>query len=214
MDSFEEPKDTKNDAFCDKNDNSFFVRKFGPRVGGVFAFLWEMLQIVIVATLIIAPIRYFLVQPFYVKGASMEPSFFDGEYLLINEIGYRIDEPKRGDVVVFKYPHDTKEYFIKRIIGMPGDSVDVQNGKVIITNPENPAGAVLNEEYLDQFVTMGDEHIVLNPDEYYLLGDNRSASMDSRSFGPVKRKYFVGKVWFRGLPLSNFWVFESPIYDL
>ena len=176
-------------------------------------FVIEIVQIVVVAAAIIIPVRFFLVQPFYVRGASMEPTFFDKEYLLIDEITYRFAEPKRGDVVVFRYPRDPSEFFIKRIVGMPGDTVDVKDGGVTITNQDHAGGVVLEETYLDQPVTIGNKHVTLNPDEYFLLGDNRGSSLDSRNFGPVKEEYIVGKVWLRGLPLDRFSLFEPTTYE-
>ncbi len=196
-----------------KVPESVLVRIFGPVVGGILLFLLEIVQIVVIAAAIIIPIRYFLVQPFYVRGASMEPTFLDREYLLIDEITYRFREPQRGDVVVFRYPRDPSEFFIKRMIGVPGDTIDVANGKVSVTNAEHSGGVVLEEEYTSVPGTTGTEHVTLNPDEYFLLGDNRPASMDSRSFGPVKREYLVGRVWLRGLPVDRFWVFEPPVYE-
>ncbi len=196
-----------------KTVDSVLVRIFGPVVGGILLFVLEIVQIVVIAAAIIIPIRYFLVQPFYVRGASMEPTFLDREYLLIDEITYRFREPQRGDVVVFRYPRDPSEFFIKRVIGLPGDTVDVANGKVIVTNDLHSGGVVLEEEYTSVPGTTGTEHVTLNPDEYFLMGDNRPASMDSRSFGPVKREYVVGRVWLRGLPVDRFWVFEPPVYE-
>ncbi|MBT6254195.1 signal peptidase I [Candidatus Uhrbacteria bacterium] len=193
--------------------SSAMIRIFGTTLGGILLFAIEIVQIVVIAAAIIIPVRFFLVQPFYVRGASMEPSYYDREYLLIDEISYRFAEPHRGDVIVFRYPRDTSEFFIKRIIGLPGDTVDVKGGKVIVTNEENAAGVILEEEYTDHIVTTNDTHVKLNPDEYFLLGDNRSASLDSRSFGPVKKEYIVGKVWLRGLPISEFSMFEGPVYD-
>ncbi|NQV12315.1 signal peptidase I [Candidatus Uhrbacteria bacterium] len=206
-------RDSTDEGLDPQDSNSVVVKIFGPTIGGILLFIIEIVQIVVIAAAIIIPIRFFLVQPFYVRGASMEPSFYDREYLLIDEISYRFSEPHRGDVVVFRYPRDTSEFFIKRIIGLPGDTVDVKGGKVIVTNEDNEGGAVLEEEYTDHVVTPGDDHVKLNPDEYFLMGDNRTASMDSRSFGPVKEEYFVGKVWLRGLPVSSFWVFDRPVYD-
>jgi signal peptidase I len=205
-------KDSANDAES-QNTSTIFTRIFGPAVGGMLLFVVEIVQIVVLAAAIIIPIRFFLVQPFYVRGASMEPSFYDREYLLIDEISYRFSKPDRGDVIVFRYPRDTSEFFIKRIIGLPGDTVDVKNGKVIVTNELNSGGVILEEEYTDHVATFNETHVKLNPDEYFLLGDNRSASLDSRNFGPVKREYIVGKVWIRGLPISTFSVFEGPAYD-
>ena len=157
-------------------------------------FTIEIVQIVVIAAAIIIPVRYFLVQPFVVRGASMEPTFVDREYLLVDEISYRFHEPTRGEVVVFRYPLDPSEFFIKRVVGLPGDTVDIRNGKVIVTNDEHQDGVVLDELYLGPGGHSGLEtHAVLNPNEYFLLGDNRSASLDSRNFGPVKRNSLLGE---------------------
>ena len=170
------------------NADSVLVRVFGAAVGGVLLFLLEIVQIVVIAAAIIIPIRYFLVQPFYVRGASMEPTFLDREYLLIDEITYRFRDPQRGDVVVFRYPRDPSEFFIKRVIGVPGDTVDVANGKVVSYQHGAYGGIVLEEEYIS---VQSHRHRASHaqPDEYFLLGDNRPASLDSRSFGPVKSEY-------------------------
>src|SRR5680860_453257 len=97
-----------------------------------FIFVWEIIKVVSISLAIILPIRYFLIQPFYVKGASMEPNFHDREYLIVDEISYRFREPARGDVIVFRYPENPEEYFIKRIIGLPGESLEIMNGGVYL----------------------------------------------------------------------------------
>lgn len=171
-----------------------------------FNFLFELVKIVAISLLIIIPIRYFLIQPFYVKGASMEPNFYDHEYLIVNEITYRFDDPKRGDVIVFRYPRNPQEYFIKRVIGLPGEKVKVEDGGIYIYNEDNPRGIKLEETYLpDDTKTYGlsNEVISLNNDEYYVFGDNRNSSKDSRSFGPVNRSFIVGKVLLRGWPFNR-----------
>jgi len=176
-------------------------------------FLWETIKIVIVALIIILPLRYYVVQPFYVKGASMEPNFYDHEYLIINEISYHFNEPSRGEIVVFKYPLNPKEYYIKRIIGLPGERITIKDGQVIIFNQEFTEGKILKENYLEPGVeTWGDIDITLGIDEYYVLGDNRASSKDSRIFGPVSRHFIVGKTWVRGWPFSRFSVFKNPVY--
>ncbi|MBI5077231.1 signal peptidase I [Candidatus Falkowbacteria bacterium] len=179
-------------------------------------FVWDLLKVVCVSLAIIIPVRYFLIQPFYVKGASMEPSFFDHEYLIIDEIGYRFGEPKRGDIVVFKYPKDPSLYFIKRIIGLPGETVEIADSKVYI-HPAEPGAPkfILDEEnYLSSEVnTFGNKTWVLGADDYYVLGDNRESSLDSRTFGPVFRELIVGKVWFRGWPVARVGLFPSVKYE-
>ena len=171
-------------------------------IATAFDFGKEILHVVVISLAIIVPVRYFLIQPFYVKGASMEPNFYDHEYLIIDEIGYRLGEPMRGDIVVFRYPNDASQFFIKRVIGLPGERVVVADGMVRIYNQAHPDGFVLDEsDYLNVGVrTTGEKDVTLKGDEYFLMGDNRGASMDSRIFGPVARGFIVGRVWFRGWP--------------
>ncbi len=177
-------------------------------------YVLEIIKVVLISLAIIVPVRYFLIQPFYVKGASMEPNFFDHEYLIINEISYRFITPERGDIVVFKYPRDTSQYFIKRIIGLPNETLEIKDGKVIVYNSDNREGLLLEEKYLDDGIkTFGDRTISLGPDDYFIMGDNRLASFDSRSFGPIEREYIVGKVWVRGWPFDKIKVFETPEYN-
>lgn len=177
-------------------------------------FIWETVKIVIISLIIILPIRYYVIQPFYVKGASMEPNFYDHEYLIINEISYRFEEPTRGDIVVFHYPKSPADFFIKRIIGLPGEKVRIKNNSIVIYNDKNPDGFVLNEsEYLEAgTLTNGDLEVYLEEDEYYVLGDNRVSSLDSRSFGPIKRDDIIGKTWLRGWPFDRIKIFERPEY--
>lgn len=170
----------------------------------VFIFVWEIFKVVVISVAIIVPVRYFLIKPFYVKGASMEPSFYNHEYLIINEISYRFNEPERGDTIVFKYPFDPTQYFIKRIIGLPGERVRITEGAVYVAAPGQDGEMVLEEEYLlPAMKTLGEVKVTLAQDEYYLLGDNRIASLDSRAFGPIKRYYIVGKTLLRGWPLDR-----------
>ncbi len=193
---------------------TFLQKKIGTTGAAITLFILEVLQIIIISSAIIIPIRYFLIQPFYVKGASMEPNFYDQEYLIIDELSFRVREPHRGEIVVFRYPKDPDEFFIKRIVGMPGETVEVNNGKVLIYNDDNPNGMLLEEEYLEGEKTFGKKRATLSADEYYVLGDNRDESLDSRSFGPVKDKHLIGRVWVRGLPLSRMQTFDLPEYNL
>lgn len=173
------------------------------------SFLLELVKVVLLSLAIILPIRYYVVQPFYVSGQSMEPTFLDHEYLLIDEITYRFGDPARGDVVVFRYPRDTSKYFIKRLIGLPGDTVTILNGRVTIQNAEVPEGFVLDEPYLEGAPTPGEYSVVVEPGFYLLLGDNRGQSLDSRVFGPVAEKFIVGRVWLRALPFDRWTVFNG-----
>lgn len=170
----------------------------------ILIFVWEIFKVMVISVAIIVPVRYFLIKPFYVKGASMEPSFYNREYLIINEISYRFDAPERGDTIVFRYPFDPSQYFIKRVIGLPGERVRITEGEVYIAAPGQDGENVLKEDYLlPAMKTLGEIKVTLAQDEYYLLGDNRTASLDSRSFGPVKRDYIVGKTLLRGWPLDR-----------
>jgi signal peptidase I len=173
----------------------------------------EMLQVLAVSLAIIIPVRWFLIQPFYVQGASMEPNFFDREYLIIDELSYRLGEPNRGDVVVFHYPNDPKQFFIKRVIALPGETVEIMDGKVRIYNDEHPNSVLLDETvYLDQDFTAATQTVTLKSDQFFLLGDNRSSSLDSRFFGPVGRDHIVGRVWVRGYPVDRWKHFQSQTY--
>jgi signal peptidase I len=173
----------------------------------------ELLQVALIVTAIVLPIRYFLVQPFYVKGASMEPNFEDKQYLIIDEITYRLREPKRGEICVFRYPNDPSQFFIKRIIGLPGETVTVSGGHVTITTLDGKTETLDESAYLaSTVVTAGEKSVTLGTDEYFVMGDNRTNSLDSRIFGPVPRANIVGRVMLRGWPFSTLTWFETPVY--
>lgn len=176
----------------------------------------ELLKIIALVVVTILVVRYFIFRPFDVKGASMEPNFYEREYLIIDELTYRFNEPSRGDVIVMRHDEDTREYFLKRVIGLPGEKLKIQGGKVVVYNAAHPNGTVVDESaYLPEFVfTPGEQIVTLAPDEYFVMGDNRSVSYDSRRFGAVKRKNIVGRVWLRGWPLDKFGRFAHPDYNL
>jgi signal peptidase I len=175
-------------------------------------FFWEIIKIVVIALLIVVPIRYFIFQPFFVKGESMTPNFENGDYLIIDEFSYRVREPQRGEVIVFKYPNDITQRYIKRIIGLPGETVKIENGNVEIL--DNNGENVLNESsYLFSLTyTDGDANVSLGQTEYFVLGDNRSASSDSRRWGVLDKKYIIGKVAIKAWPFTAFAKVESPSY--
>lgn len=193
---------------------SFLQRKFGPLGASITLFVLEVLQIILISSAIIVPIRYFLIQPFYVKGASMEPNFYDQEYLIIDELTYRTRSPERGEIVVFRYPRDPSQFFIKRVIGLPGETVQIEDGHVTLYTAEHPNGVLLTESYLGDVLTSGTKKVTLAANEFYVLGDNRGESMDSRIFGPVTRDHFIGRVWIRGLPVNRATTFPLPTYNL
>ena len=169
-------------------------------------FFWELIKVFLLAMAIIVPIRYFLVQPFFVRGASMEPNFRDGEYLVIDEISYRMRDPRRGEVIVFQFPRNPSQYYIKRIVGLPGETVFIDDGQVTIRNDVYTQEVLLDEsQYLLESVrTGGRVSITLGEEEYFVLGDNRPASSDSRSWGILDREGIVGRAWIRAFPFDSF----------
>ncbi len=172
-------------------------------------FFWEVIKVAVVSLAIILPIRYLLVQPFYVKGASMEPTYLDHDYLLIDELSFRFREPSRGEVVVLRYPRDPGEFFIKRIVGLPGERVVVQGGRVLIGTPGHEP-VPLAEPYLPaDHQTNGNVDVTLSDGQYYVFGDNRSASLDSRSFGPITSRAIIGRTWVRAWPPKRAAVFPT-----
>lgn len=177
-------------------------------------FFLELIKVAILAGVTIFLVRYFLFKPFYVKGQSMEPTFVEHDYLIIDELTYRFRTPERGDVVVFRAPIAQKEFYLKRVIGLPGERVKIENNKVVIYNEEYPQGVVVAEGYLHE-PTLGTMPLVtLGADEYFVLGDNRDASYDSRRFGPIRRDVIVGRTWIRGWPISRVGLFSAPTYNL
>ena len=140
----------------------------------------------------------------------MEPNFENGEYLLIDELSYYFRLVERGEVVVFHYPLDTSKYYIKRVIGLPEEIVEIKNSQVIIYNDEYPGGLTLNESYLPKnLTTNGQIKEKLGKDEYFVLGDNRSASYDSRRWGVLPKNDIVGRVWVRAWPFSRAAIFAN-----
>lgn len=174
-------------------------------------FGWELIKLAAIALVIVVPIRYFLFQPFIVKGESMSPNFESGDYLIVDEISYRFYTPQRGQVIVFDYPKDTTQRFIKRIIGLPGETVKILGGEIQIIDGDQTT--ILTENYLPENLnTQGDTNITLGDNEYFVLGDNRQYSFDSRAWGVVPKKDIIGKAALRIFPLNDFSVFPQPAY--
>jgi len=173
-------------------------------------FFKEFFTFLIIALAIALPFRFFIAQPFIVSGSSMEPTFLDKEYLVVDEITYRFQPPQRGDVVIFKYPLDTSKYFIKRIVGLPGEHVVVEGNRVIIYNKENPQGFELSEPYI-KYPSSKTSNTALKDDEYFTMGDNRDKSLDSRYWGPMPKKDLVGRAILRLFPPSKIGIFPGKI---
>jgi signal peptidase I len=170
----------------------------------------EILKFTFIALIIVIPVRTYIAQPFIVSGPSMNPTFGDRQYLIVDEISYRFEDPSRGDVIVFKYPGNPKLYYIKRIIGLPNETVSVKSGKVTILNKENPEGIELDDSYVAEgHHTSETFEIKLGADEYFVMGDNRNESSDSRMWGNLNRKFIVGRPFLRLLPLSKISIFPG-----
>ena len=176
-------------------------------------FFWEIAKIVVVTLLIVLPIRYFIFQPFFVKGQSMEPNFQNGDYLIVDEISYRLRNPERGEVIVFKYPINPTQRYIKRIVGLPGETIKIQDGKVDVYD-SNGIPQILGEfSYLPESIaTLGNVELQLADSEYFVLGDNRVASSDSRRWGNVPRENIIGRVLLRVWPFAALAMIETPAY--
>jgi signal peptidase I len=163
----------------------------------VFQFIKEILVTFLLALIIVIPIRVFLFQPFLVKGQSMEPSFYTGDYLIVDEITYRFRDPKRGEAIVFKYPQNEKQKFIKRVVGLPNETVEINADELIVKNKK---GETVYSEKNPSNSIFGDLKIQLEDGEFFVLGDNRAHSLDSRYFGKVEKKEIVGRVILRLFP--------------
>ena len=164
---------------------------------------WETIRFILIALAVVIPIRVYIAQPFIVSGASMDPTFATGQYLIVDEVSYHLKDPVRGDVVIFKYPKNPKQYFIKRVIGLPGETVIVnEEGKVFIKEVGAEALTTLKEPYV-KFTKSDAVETTLKENEFFVMGDNRAGSYDSRAWGPVSRDLIVGKAFVRLFPLSD-----------
>jgi signal peptidase I len=163
----------------------------------------ELVKLILIAVVVVVPFRLYVAQPFIVDGLSMYPTFNNGHYLIIDEISYRFKTPERGSVIVFKPPRDPGKYFIKRVIGLPGETVRIENGQVTIINAENPDGFTLDEPYVE--LTKEDNmSFILSDGEYFVMGDNRSQSADSRIWGAVPEANIIGRPIIRFFPPTLF----------
>ena len=166
--------------------------------------IWEILEVVLIALATVFLIRTFVAQPFLVSGASMEPNFSSGNYLIVDEITYHFRDPARGEVIVFRYPKNPSVFFIKRVIGLPNERIVIRDGKITIFNELYKEGLLLKEDYLPPGLrTVGDIDVSLEKDRYLVLGDNRYQSFDSRSWGAVSRDEIIGLARLRILPFTK-----------
>ena len=163
---------------------------------------WDLIKFAVIALAIVIPVRMFIAQPFVVNGDSMFPTFHNKEYLIVDEISYIVRSPARSEVTIFRYPNDPSRFFIKRIIGMPNETIEIKNGVVKIINKENPDGFILEEPYLNEKFTTTETFTTGN-DQYFVMGDNRNRSSDSRSWGVLLKKFMIGRAYLRLLPVGN-----------
>lgn len=162
---------------------------------------------IISIVIIVKVVQTFVVQPFVVEGGSMLPTFHNKEFLLVDKVSYSFGKPKRGDVAIFKLYEGNNPYsgkhLIKRIIGLPGERVVIRDGKTYIFNDENPDGFVLDESFIVNKDASKRADVTLGEDQYFMMGDNRSQSYDSRDWGPLPEKDLRGQVLFRVYPFTD-----------
>ena len=165
--------------------------------------VWEVIKFVVITLAIVVPIRTWIAQPFIVSGASMESTFYDREYLIIDELTYQFRPPERSEVVVFRYPKDPSKFFIKRIIGLPGETLRLKDNEVSLKDATTGEWRKIEEPYLTSSEATGlwaSQEVTLAPDEYFVLGDNRAVSSDSRYWGALPRQLITGRALVRLLP--------------
>lgn len=204
----------------------------GKRPHGLWFHLLDVLFNIVVIVSIVAVIRTVFIAPFQVDGSSMMDTLEDKEYIIINKLAYIVGKPERGDVVVFRPPNEEKKYYVKRVIGLPGDEVVIRGGNVFLKAAGSSELKKLDEPYLNEHnrgktfrypLNNGDLSEVrykVPANDYFLLGDNRQGSLDSRSFTAkdgtaipfVAGEEIKGRVWFVALPITRIHAIEPPQY--
>jgi signal peptidase I len=171
-------------------------------------FWLDLVKFTLLAIIIVYPIKTFVVKPFIVSGASMDPTYQDGQYLIVDEISYRFKNPERGEVVVFRPPRDPNKFFIKRIIGLPNETISINKGSVTITSSGKTFE--LTEPYIASNLESHENSTrTLKEDEYFVMGDNRQFSSDSRIWGPISKDVIEGRALVRLLPPTKFGIFPG-----
>jgi len=174
----------------------------------IASLIWETIQTLVLAGLLIVFFRTFIFQNFVVEGSSMFPTLIQGDRLIVSRLSYVIGEPERGDIIVFQYPYGPEKDYVKRIIGLPGETVSIKNGTVIIDGKPLPA-----EDYVKNKSRETKAPVTLGDDEYFVMGDNRTGSSDSRSWGPLQRHFIIGKAWLIYYPFDHFQLLRHPEPD-
>jgi len=173
--------------------------------------VWEFVRFAATVIVVVVGVRMFIAQPFVVSGTSMVPTFENKDYLIIDEISYRFNKPERGDVIVFHPPVDSATYYVKRIIGVPGDTVSITQSVVSITNAEHPDGMTLTEPYITPDAEHSNYSVTVPEGQYFTMGDNRPASFDSRKWGLLPEEKIIGRVFLRLYPFSEIGVFPGKV---
>ena len=167
-------------------------------------FFKELIKFIVIALIIVIPLRAYIAQPFIVSGVSMDPTFISGQYLIVDQVTYHFQAPKREDVIIMRYPRDPKTFFIKRIVGLPGETLSVKGGIMTVKSKNHPEGMKIDDSHAKKPVpTTDDFEITLGNTEYFVMGDNRRESSDSRVWGPLEEKYIVGRLLLSLLPFSR-----------
>lgn len=173
--------------------------------------VYETLRTVVLVILTAFLIRSFVMQPFVVQGASMEPTLKSSEYLIVEKVAYRFREPARGEIIVFRAPVNWTENYIKRVIALPGETISIKNNQIFIN------GVVLQENYIKEAKIFTNDSgigvdVTLGQNEYFVIGDNRDHSSDSRAWGPLPKQNIVGRALISVFPLSMFGFIDAPKY--
>jgi len=216
-------QENKQEEYKDTEKNSEELNNFkvanNPAKDFMY-FVLDLLKTGVIVFVIAFCLRYFAVQPFIVDGASMMPNYIDKEYILAEKISYMTGVPKRGDVIVFKYPGNPNISYIKRIIGLPGETVKIENNVVTITNDKNPNGIAMSELYLGaetltlaEGTTAGAYTAKVADNEYFVMGDNRQHSSDSREWGLLPKSNIIGRAWMTILPANKFGLQKRVNYN-
>jgi signal peptidase I len=197
--------DTEKDPISEQKNPILTQTKPTSRIKGL---LKEIVIFILIAFGIVLPFRMYIAEPYLVDGRSMDPTFETGDYLIVDKLTSRREAPKRNTVIVFKYPNQPSKNFIKRIIGLPGETVVMKENKVTIINSENPDGFLIDQSYVTHEMP-GNFTKTLAGDEYFVMGDNRAESFDSRSWGPLKKEFILGKPVLRLWPVTKIGLFPG-----
>lgn len=170
----------------------------------------ELLKFALIALIIAVPIRVFVAKPFVVSGESMYPTFDSGQYLIVDELTYHFEQPQRNDVIIMRYPLQPSTYFIKRIVGLPGETLHITDNAVYLVNKDG-SETLLPESFVVNKGNGPDRRVTLGPGEYFVMGDNRPNSSDSRVWGDLPAQDIVGRAFVRLLPFSQLSLFPGSV---